>query len=99
MSIEIRDASSLQMAKNRQVVGRMTGGVMFGGGIEKVNWKLVRLLCNIGYSFMPKEKGIRIRKLNLNGSLKQGAGFLPVWCPTVPCATSRGVWTEAIMRL
>lgn len=67
MSIEIREASSPQMAKNKQAVGRMAGGVMFGGGIEKVNWKLVRLLCNIGYSFMPKEKGIRIQKLNLNG--------------------------------
>lgn len=67
MSVEIREATSAQMEKNKKVVGRMTGGVMFGAGIENVNWKLVRVLCNFGYSFMPKEKGIKIQKLNLNG--------------------------------
>lgn len=67
MSVEIREATSTQMEKNKKVVGRMTGGVMFGAGIENVNWKFVRVLCNFSYSFMPKEKGIKIRKLNLNG--------------------------------
>lgn len=55
------------MAKTRKIVGKMTGGVMFGAGIERVNWKLVRSLCNFGYSFMPREKGVRIEKLDLNG--------------------------------
>lgn len=67
MSVEIREATSTQMEKNKRIVGRMTGGIMFGAGIENVNWKIVRVLCNFGYSFMPKEKGIRIQKLNLDG--------------------------------
>lgn len=66
MSVEIVEAKSEQMEKNRKIVGFATGGVMFGEGMEKTNWKLVRLICNFGYSFMPKEKGVSIQKIMLD---------------------------------
>lgn len=67
MAIEIREAVSKEMAKKKKFVGQATGGVMFGEGMEKTNWKLVRLMCNVGYSFMPKEKSVKFNKTNLNG--------------------------------
>lgn len=67
MSIEIREATSKEMEKNRKVVGFATGGVMFGEGMEKTNWKLVRTMCNIGYTFMPKKKDVKVKKIDLDG--------------------------------
>lgn len=63
--MDLREATSKEMQKNKKIVGFATGGVMFGEGMEKTNWKLVRLICNFGYSFMPKEKGVRVKKLML----------------------------------
>lgn len=67
MAIEIREAISKEMAKNKKLVGQATGGVMFGAGMEKTNWRLVRFMCNVGYSFMPKEKNVKFNKINLKG--------------------------------
>ena len=60
-------ATSAQMEKTSKVVGNATGGFAFKGGYDNVNWKLVRAMCNIGYSFMKKEKGVTVQKLDLNG--------------------------------
>lgn len=65
--IDIRTAFSAEMEKNAAVVGRMTGGMGFNGDMRKVNWKPVRLICDLGYSFMPGERRVRRRKLDLNG--------------------------------
>lgn len=67
MSVEVRVAKSIEMEKNAATVGRMTGGMGFTGDMTKINWKAVRRICNIGYSLMPKEKKIKIRKLDLDG--------------------------------
>ena len=65
MCVEIREATSKEMERNKKIVGFATGGVMFGEGMEKINWKLVRFMCNLGYTFMPREKGVKVRKLLL----------------------------------
>lgn len=67
MSKIIVKCTSKEMEKNKKIVGKATGGVMFGKGMEKTNWKLARMLCNIGYSLMPKEKHVKIRKDNFGG--------------------------------
>ena len=61
MSMDIREATSREMEKNKKIVGYATGGVMFGEGMEKTNWKLVRYMCNVSYSFMPREKDVKVK--------------------------------------
>ena len=61
------EARSREMKKNAKIVGSATGGFAFKGGYDRVNWKLVRFMCNFGYSFMPKEKGVRYQDMELNG--------------------------------
>ncbi|MBQ8995677.1 MAG: alpha/beta hydrolase fold domain-containing protein [Oscillospiraceae bacterium] len=65
--MRIITATSNEMKKNAKIVGSATGGFAFKGGYDKVNWKLVRLMCNFGYTFMPKEKDVRFSKIDLGG--------------------------------
>lgn len=67
MAIIERTAWSAEMEKNAATVGRMTGGASFAGDINNRNWKILRIICDVGYSLMPKEKGIKVQKLNLDG--------------------------------
>ncbi len=74
MAIEIRTAKSAEMAKNAAIVGRMTGGMSFNGGMPDkvdrkviVSMKVARFTVDMGYTLMPKEKGIKIQKLDLDG--------------------------------
>ncbi len=60
-------ALSKEMKKNKKIVGSATGGFVFKGGYDSVNWKLVRFLCDFGYTFMPKEKGVKYENIDLNG--------------------------------
>ena len=39
----------------------------FDENMSKVNWAAVRLISDFGYKFMPKEKGVRVKKINLSG--------------------------------
>ena len=64
MTIEIRKAESKEIKKNIQTVRKMTKGMSFDENMGKVNWRLVRIISNFGYQFMPKEKGVRFQKIN-----------------------------------
>lgn len=64
--IEI-NATSKEMKKNKKIVGSATGGFAFKGGYDRVNWKLVRFMCDFGYTFMPKEKGVKFERISLDG--------------------------------
>ena len=65
--MKVINATSKEMEKTARIVGNATGGFAFKGGYDNVNWKLVRFMCNIGYSFMKKEKGVRVMQLDLDG--------------------------------
>lgn len=67
MAIIKRIATSKEMKKNYNVVKYMQGGMQFNEKMENINWKRVRWICDIGYTFMPKEKGVKFEKINLNG--------------------------------
>lgn len=69
MPIEIRSVESGQMRKNIKVVKKMTGKMSFDENMGKVHWSLVRRISNFGYRFMPKEKGVKFRKMRL-GDIK-----------------------------
>lgn len=67
MAIIKRIATSEKMKKNIKTTKKMTGAMKFDENMKNVNWKVVRKICNFGYTFMPKEKGIKFEKINLNG--------------------------------
>ena len=67
MAVVKRIATSKEMKKHYNVVKRMTGGMKFNENMVNINWKRVRHICDIGYSFMPKEKGVKFKKVDLNG--------------------------------
>ena len=66
MSFETREANSEEMKKNIKIVKSMTGKMGFDENMGKVNWKLVRIISNFGYSFMPKEKGVKVKKTKVS---------------------------------
>ena len=67
MGIEIREATSEEIKKNIRTVKKMTGGMGFDENMGSVNWKMVRRITAFGYRFMPKEKGVRFKKIDLCG--------------------------------
>lgn len=65
--IYYRKATSPEMKRNIKIVKGMTKGMGFDENMGKVNWRAIRVICNFGYNFMPREKGVKFRRLNLNG--------------------------------
>lgn len=65
MGIQIREAKSEEMRKNIRTVKQMTKGMGFDENMGKVNWSFVRVISNFGYQFMPKEKGVKFKKIKL----------------------------------
>lgn len=68
MAIHIREAKSKEIQKNIWTVRQMTKGMKFDENMEKVNWSFVRAIANFGYKFMPKEKGVKYKKVNLGNT-------------------------------
>lgn len=66
MAVKIVEAKSEEMARTKKMIAGM-GNTTFGEGMEKVNWKRVRTLANLGYAFMPREKMVKREKLVLGG--------------------------------
>lgn len=64
MGIQTREAKSEEMRKNIHTVKKMTKGMGFDENMAKVNWSFVRMVSNFGYQFMPKEKDVKLKKLD-----------------------------------
>ncbi|MBR1421941.1 MAG: alpha/beta hydrolase [Ruminococcus sp.] len=67
MSIEIRKAESPEIRKHIRVVQKMTSGMGFDEKMGNVNWRAVRLISGLGCRLMPKEKGVRFKRLRADG--------------------------------
>ena len=63
--LQIREAKSAEMKNNIRTVQKMTKGMGFDENMGKVNWSFVRVISNFGYQFMPKEKGVKYKKIKL----------------------------------
>lgn len=68
MGIQTREAKSEEMRKNIRTVQHMTKGMGFDENMGKVNWSFVRVISNFGYQFMPKEKGVKYKKVRLGNT-------------------------------
>lgn len=68
MGIQIREAKSEEMRKNIRTVQQMAKGMGFDENMGKVNWSFVRVISNFGYQFMPKEKGVKYKKIRLGNT-------------------------------
>lgn len=69
MGIQIREAKSEEMKRNVSTVRRMTKGMGFDENMAKVNWPFLRAISNFGYRLMPKQKGVKYKKIKL-GNVK-----------------------------
>lgn len=67
MAIERRIATSAEMRSALQSIEKMSGKMGFDENMDKVNWKMVRLLSNLGYSFMPKAEGVTFQNKKFHG--------------------------------
>lgn len=65
MGIQVREAKSVKMKRNIRTVQQMTKGMGFDENMGNVNWSFVRVISNFGYQFMPKEKGVKYKKIRL----------------------------------
>ena len=65
MGIRVREAKSDEIKKNINTVKKMTKGMGFDENMGNVNWKMIRNISSFGYRFMPKEKGVRFKKIVL----------------------------------
>lgn len=68
MGIQTKEAKSEEMRKNIRTVQHMTKGMGFDENMGKVNWSFVRVISNFGYQFMPKEKGVKYKKVRLGNT-------------------------------
>ena len=66
MGIQIREAKSKGMQKNIRIVKQMTKRMGFDENMGKVNQSFVRVISGFGYQFMPKEKGVKYKKIKLD---------------------------------
>lgn len=62
MSVELRTASSEEMRNTVKSIVKMQGRMGFNGEMEKINWKMVRLISNMGYRLMKPQKGVSFQK-------------------------------------
>lgn len=69
MSIERRKMDSAEMQKVIKFVKGMTKSLTFDENMDKANWPKSRKRNNFFYSLMPKQKGVKFKKVN-TGSAK-----------------------------
>lgn len=65
--IEIREATSKEMKKCIKTVQKMIFGMGFTEAMKKVNWPMIRFISNFGYTFMPRDKGVKFKQTIING--------------------------------
>ncbi len=67
MSIEIREAVSEEIKNTIKTVRKMTEKMAFDENMADVNWSSVRIISDLGYKFMPKERDVKVTKVELSG--------------------------------
>lgn len=71
MSIAIRTASSKEMAKCKNVVRLLTKGREFDENMLTVDWSKARIIPNVSYTFLPKEKGVKGYRVPIGGTVSE----------------------------
>ena len=71
MSITIREATSKEMNRNKGIVKLLTKGREFDENMLTVDWEKARIIPNLGYTFMPKEKGVKGYRVRIAGTVSE----------------------------
>ena len=71
MSVADRTAKSREMRNMKNVVKLMNKGRSFDQNMMEVDWTKARVLPNLGYTFMPKEKGVRGYRIGIGGTISE----------------------------
>lgn len=67
MAIEIREAASREMKRNKKLVGKMSRILGFDENLDKVNMKRMRRMYDLSFAFLPREKGVLYKKESFGG--------------------------------
>lgn len=67
MAMEVRDATSKEMKKNKKLVEKMATFLGFDENLGKVNIKRMRRLYDLSFSFLPRERGMIYKKQSFGG--------------------------------
>ena len=71
MSIAIRTATSKEMTKCKNVVRLLTKGREFDENMLTVDWTKARIIPNVSYTFLPKEKGVKGYRVPIAGTVSE----------------------------
>ncbi|SNU08549.1 Acetyl esterase/lipase [Lachnospiraceae bacterium] len=71
MSIAIRTATSKEMTKCKNVVRLLTKGREFDENMLTVDWEKARIIPNVSYTFLPKEKGVKGYRVPIGGTVSE----------------------------
>lgn len=66
MAIEMRTATSQEMKSTIQSIIKMQKKMGFDENMEKLNWRLVRFVSNMGYRLMKPQQGVKCHKSKIN---------------------------------
>lgn len=62
MAIEVREATSREMERNKNLVGKLSKILGFDENLDKVNIKRMRRMYDLSFAFLPREKGVLYEK-------------------------------------
>lgn len=71
MPIAVRTASSKEMKKNKNMVKLLTKGREFDENMLTIDWSKARKAPNLGYTFLPKEKGVKGYRVPIGGTVSE----------------------------
>ncbi len=71
MSIVVRTATSKEMTRNMNVVKLLTKGREFDENMLTVDWEKARVIPNLSYTFIPKEKGVKGYRVRIGGTISE----------------------------
>ncbi|SEQ52286.1 Acetyl esterase/lipase [Lachnospiraceae bacterium NE2001] len=71
MAIAVRVASSKEMKKNKNMVKLLTKGREFDENMLTIDWSKARIAPNLGYTFLPREKGVKGYRVPIAGTVSE----------------------------
>ena len=71
MSIAVRSVYSKEMQNNMNIVKILTKGREFDEHMLEIDWEKARKVPNMGYTFMPKERGVKGYRIRIGGTISE----------------------------
>lgn len=70
-TVSIRTATSKEMKRARDMVRLLTKGKEFDENMMDIDWPKLRKISNLGYTFIPKERGVKGYRIRIAGTVSE----------------------------